>query len=165
MADAGCGRHQLDFGREKAPGRHRTSAARPRTAASTACARQRIRVAWSPGTCTSVSAGLSAYGYPMTAQAQLPPLLWSAIEAGPAALAELHNRNGRSGSVKEILTSTGNVQLGWQPARKYARVRSSFQHAFVQLDVDPKPSRAHRDLARLIRLRRIDVVISYNWDS
>lgn len=110
-----------------------------------------------------VGAGLSAYGYPMTAQ--LPPLLWQAVEADPGALAELRSRTGRLGSVKEILTSTDNIQLGWQLARRYARVRSAFQHAFVQLDADRKPSQAHRDLARLIRLRRIEVVISYNWDS
>lgn len=110
-----------------------------------------------------VGAGLSAYGYPMTAQ--LPPLLWQPVEADPGALAELRSRTGHLGSVKEILTSTDNIQLGWQLARRYARVRSAFQHAFVQLDADRKPSQAHRDLARLIRLRRIEVVISYNWDS
>jgi hypothetical protein len=109
-----------------------------------------------------VGAGLSAYGYPMTAE--LPPLLWQAIEADPAALNELRATTGRTGSAKEILSST-DVQLGWQLARKYARVRSAFQHAFVKLDDDRNPSPAHRDLARLVHLRRVRVVISYNWDS
>lgn len=109
-----------------------------------------------------VGAGLSAYGYPMTAE--LPPLLWQAIETDPAALDELRSTTGRIGTAKEILSST-NVQLGWQLTRTHPSVRSAFQHAFVQLDVDRKPSQAHRDLARLIRLRRVEVVISYNWDT
>jgi hypothetical protein len=110
-----------------------------------------------------VGAGLSAYGYPMTAE--LPPLLWQAIEADPAALEELRSRTGRSGPVKEILSSAANVQMGWQIARKHAPVRRTFQHAFRQLDADRKPSQAHHNLARLIRLRRVEVVISYNWDT
>jgi hypothetical protein len=111
-----------------------------------------------------VGAGLSAFGYPMTAE--LPPLLWQAIGDVPGAVEELRRVAGRTGSAKEILSaSPDHVQLGWQLAREIPEVRTAFQCAFARLDADREPSSAHLDLARLVHLGRVECVISYNWDS
>jgi hypothetical protein len=111
-----------------------------------------------------VGAGLSAGGYPMTAQ--LPPLLWQAIETVPDALTALREHSGTPGSAKEILSSDGNaLQEGWRLVRAFPLVRKAFQDAFTALDADREPSSAHFDLARLINSRHVEGVVSFNWDT
>lgn len=111
-----------------------------------------------------VGAGLSAGGYPMTAQ--LPPLLWQGIEDVPEALAELRARTNATGSAKEILSSDPDtLQVGWQFVREFSLVRQSFQSAFAALDADREPSSAHFDLARLVNTGHVEEVVSYNWDT
>lgn len=116
------------------------------------------------GAVVVVGAGVSAAHYPMTAQ--LPPLLWQAIETAPDALAELGLRAGATGSAKEILGSDpGTLQIGWQLVREFPLARKAFQSAFAALDADREPSSAHLDLARLIDSGHVEAVISYNWDT
>lgn len=111
-----------------------------------------------------VGAGLSAGGYPMTAQ--LPPLLWQAIEDVPDALAELRARTNATGSAKEVLSSNPTaLQIGWELIREFPSARLSFQSAFVALDADREPSSAHFDIARLVNTGHIEAVVSYNWDT
>ena len=111
-----------------------------------------------------MGAGVSAFAYPMTMQ--LPALLWQAIGEVDGAPAELARRTGRSGTPKEILgTAPETVALGWQLVRDILAVRQAFQRAFANLDAERDPSQAHRALARLIHEGRLQLVISYNWDS
>lgn len=111
-----------------------------------------------------VGAGLSAGGYPMTAQ--LPPLLWQAVDDVPEALAALSERTGRTGSAKEILSSDqGALQEGWRLVREFPLVRKTFQTAFAALDSDREPSSAHFDLARLVNSGHVEAVVSFNWDT
>lgn len=111
-----------------------------------------------------VGAGLSAGGYPMTAQ--LPPLIWQAIEDVPDALAELRARTSATGSAKEILSSDSTaLQVGWELIREFPSARLSFQSAFVALDADREPSSAHFDIARLVNTGHVEAVVSYNWDT
>lgn len=58
----------------------------------TADTTQAVGMIRSFGAFAVVGAGLSAGGYPMTAQ--LPPLLWQAIEDVPEALIALRERYG-----------------------------------------------------------------------
>ncbi len=111
-----------------------------------------------------IGAGVSAAHYPMTAQ--LPPLLWQAIEDAPDALTELRARTGAPGSAKEILgTDPNSLHVGWQLVREFPLARTAFQAAFAALDADREPSSAHRDLARLINSGHVEAVVSYNWDT
>lgn len=111
-----------------------------------------------------VGAGLSAYGYPMTKE--LPPLLWQAVEEVEGAAEELAKRTERDGSPKDILgTHQESVAPGWQLARDLPQVRASFQRAFVNLDADRDPSPAHEHMARLVYDGKIELVVSYNWDT
>ena len=57
------------------------------------------------------------------------------------------------------------MALGWHLVRDLPAVRHAFQSAFAELDADREPSPAHRQLARLIHEGRVQLVISYNWDS
>jgi len=116
------------------------------------------------GAVVVVGAGVSAGNYPMTAQ--LPPLLWQAIESVPDALSELRIRTGALGSAKEILgEDPGALQDGWQIVREFPAARAAFQSAFAALDADREPSSAHLDLARLIDSGHVEAVVSYNWDT
>lgn len=116
------------------------------------------------GAVVVVGAGLSAAHFPMTAQ--LPPLLWQAIEDATDALAELRRRAGATGSAKEILGSdTERLRIGWQLLREFPLARAAFQAAFAALDADRDPSSAHLDLARLIDSGHVEAVVSYNWDT
>lgn len=111
-----------------------------------------------------VGAGLSAGGYPMTAQ--LPPLLWQAIEDIPEALIALRERTGIAGSAKEVLASDQSaLEQGWRLVRAFPPVRAAFQAAFAALDADRDPSSAHFDLARLVNSGHIEGVVSFNWDT
>lgn len=111
-----------------------------------------------------VGAGVSAARYPMTAQ--LPPLLWQAIDDVPDALAELHERTNAVGSAKEILSSgTDTLRIGWQLVREFPLARQAFQSAFAALDSDREPLSAHFDLARLVNSGHVEAVVSYNWDT
>jgi hypothetical protein len=111
-----------------------------------------------------VGAGLSAYGYPMTKE--LPALLWQAIEEADGAAEELAKRTERDGSPKHILgTRPESVAPGWQLARDSPQVRAAFQRAFANLDADRDPSPAHEHLARLVHDGKVQLVISYNWDT
>ena len=111
-----------------------------------------------------VGAGLSAGGYPMTAQ--LPPLLWQAIESVPDALAALREHTGIPGGAKEILSSDQRaLQEGWRLVRAFPAVRRAFQTAFAALDADREPSSAHFDVARLVNSRHVEGVVSFNWDT
>lgn len=111
-----------------------------------------------------VGAGLSAGGYPMTAQ--LPPLLWQAIEGVPEALIAPRERTGIAGSAKEVLTSGQSaLEEGWRLVRAFPPVRTAFQEAFAVLDADRDPSSAHFDLARLVDSGQIEGVVSFNWDT
>lgn len=116
------------------------------------------------GALVVVGAGVSAAHYPMTAQ--LPPLLWQAIEDVPDALAELRARTGAAGTAKEILSSDlTTLQVGWQLVRDFPLARHAFQVAFAALGADKEPSSAHFDLARLISTGHVEAVVSYNWDT
>lgn len=116
------------------------------------------------GAVVVVGAGVSAAHYPMTAQ--LPPLLWQAIEDAPDALAELRARTATTGSAKEILGSDPDtLQIGWRLVREFPLARTAFQSAFAALDADREPSSAHLDLARLISSGHVEAVVSYNWDT
>lgn len=116
------------------------------------------------GAVVVVGSGVSAAHYPMTAQ--LPPLLWQAIEDSPDALAELRARTRAIGSAKEILGSDPDrLQIGWQLVREFPPARAAFQVAFAALDADREPSSAHLDLARLISSGHVEAVVSYNWDT
>lgn len=116
------------------------------------------------GAVVVVGAGVSAAHFPMTAQ--LPPLLWQAIEDAPDALAELRARTRATGSAKEILGSDPDMlQIGWQLVREFPLARAAFQMAFAALDGDREPSSAHLDLARLINSGHVEAVVSYNWDT
>lgn len=111
-----------------------------------------------------VGAGLSAYGYPMTKE--LPALLWQAIDEVEGAPEELAKRAGRDGSPKDILgTDPEWVALGWQLVREMPHVRAAFQQAFASLDADRDPSPAHEHLARLVHDGKVELVVSYNWDT
>ncbi|MFI5735798.1 hypothetical protein ACIA49_37145 [Kribbella sp. NPDC051587] len=111
-----------------------------------------------------VGAGVSASKYPMTAQ--LPPLLWQAIEDVPEALAELRARTGAAGSAKTILSSEPDrLQHGWQLVREFPAARWAYQSAFAALDADREPSSAHFDLARLVNTGHVEALVSYNWDT
>lgn len=111
-----------------------------------------------------MGAGVSAPNYPMTAE--LPPLLWQAISDVPEALSELQRVSQISGSAKEILSATqDSLDLGWKMVRDFPKVRTAFQRGFATLDANREPSAAHFYLAQLIRLGRVECVISYNWDS
>lgn len=111
-----------------------------------------------------IGAGLSAFGYPMTAQ--LPALLWQAIADVPGASDELASRAGREGSPKELLgEDPTTVRLGWDLVRAHPAVRRAFQEAFACLDADRSPSSGHRALAQLIHEGRVHQVVSYNWDT
>ncbi|GAB3132000.1 SIR2 family protein [Marisediminicola antarctica] len=116
------------------------------------------------GAVVVVGAGVSAAHYPMTAQ--LPPLLWHAIEDAPDALTELRARTRAIGSAKEILGSDPDrLDIGWQLVREFPHARAAFQVAFAALDADREPSSAHLDLARLINSGHVEAVVSYNWDT
>jgi hypothetical protein len=116
------------------------------------------------GALVVIGAGVSAGRYPMTAQ--LPPLLWQAIDDVPGALAELRARTSVVGSAKEILSSGPDVlQVGWQLVREFPLARRAFQSAFAALDSDREPSGAHFDLARLVNTGHVEAVVSYNWDT
>ena len=116
------------------------------------------------GAVVVVGAGVSVAHYPMTAQ--LPPLLWQAIDGAQDALTELRARTGASGNAKEILgLDTDALQVGWQLLREYPLARDAFQLAFAALDADREPSSAHLDLARLISSGHVEAVVSYNWDT
>ncbi len=94
------------------------------------------------GAVAVLGAGVSAARYPMTAQ--LPPLLWQAIEDTPLTLAELRKRAGIGGSAKQILGSGGSsLRLGWHLVREYPEARRAFQTAFAALDADREPSLTH----------------------
>lgn len=111
-----------------------------------------------------VGAGMSAYGYPMTKE--LPALLWRAIDEVEGAVVELARRVGRDGSPKAILgTDRESVGPGWQLARDMPQVRVAFQRAFANLDADRDPSLAHEHLARLVHDGKVELVVSYNWDT
>ncbi|MEU7575768.1 trypsin-like peptidase domain-containing protein [Micromonospora sp. NPDC049240] len=116
------------------------------------------------GALVVIGAEVSSGRYPMTAQ--LPPLLWQAIDDVPDALAELRARMSAPGSAKEILSSGPDVlQVGWQIVREFPLARRAFQTAFAALDSDREPSGAHFDLARLVNTGHVEVVVSYNWDT
>lgn len=116
------------------------------------------------GALVVIGAGVSADRYPMTAQ--LPPLLWQAIDDVPDALAELRARTNATGNAKEILSSRPDMlQVGWQLVREFPLARQAFQSAFAALDSDREPSGAHFDLARLVNTGHVEAVVSYNWDT
>ncbi|WP_158171289.1 P-loop NTPase [Rhodococcus sp. JT-3] len=123
-----------------------------------------IEMVRSYGALVVVGAGVSVNRYPMTAQ--LPPLIWQAIDNTDEALAELRIRTGALGSAKEILASeTDKLQVGWQLIREFPSTRRLFQSAFAALDGERAPSSAHYDLARLVHSRHVETVVSYNWDT
>jgi len=116
------------------------------------------------GSCFVLGAGMSAGNFPMTAQ--LPALLWHAIDQDPQALAELRIATGKSGHAKSILSQAGvELAAGWQILRQSATARRIFQHGFAAVDEEREPSDGHRALARLIDAGHVQVVVSYNWDT
>ena len=125
---------------------------------------QAVGMVRSFGALVVIGAGVSADRYPMTAQ--LPPLLWQAIDAVPDVLEELRARASATGSAKEILSSGLEVLgIGWQLVRESPLARRAFQSAFAALDADREPSSAHFDLARLVNTGHVEAVVSYNWDT
>ncbi len=116
------------------------------------------------GALAVVGAGVSAGHFPMSAQ--LPALLWQAIDSDDEALQQLRARVGQTGGAKELLGSEpGDLGPGWGLVRESASVRSSFQEGFAALDGDREPAKAHFELARLINSRHVEMVVSYNWDT
>ena len=109
-----------------------------------------------------VGAGASADSFPMTAD--LPALLWQAIDRSPGALAELQDARGTSGSAKDLLRGE-DLTLGWALIRRFADARGEFQQAFAHLDADRPPGAAHLGLARLVHQGAVTCVVSLNWDS
>jgi hypothetical protein len=107
-----------------------------------------------------LGAGLSAGRYPMTAQ--IPALIWQAIDAGPAALNDLRQRlNRETGSAKELLSIPHvPANVGWGLLRTYHDAMKAFKDAFVAHDADADPSEAHHALARLIHAQRVVGVVS-----
>lgn len=111
-----------------------------------------------------VGAGLSIDRFPLTAD--LPALLWHAIDSHPDAVATLREKLGASGGAKQLLgNEPGRLRAAWDVVRATPAVRASFQSAFAALDADKDPTSAHFDLARLIESRHVEVVISFNWDT
>jgi hypothetical protein len=110
-----------------------------------------------------IGAGLSAFGYPMTAD--LPALLWQAINDVDGAQSELAVQAGRPVTARDLDEDRALVGLGWDLVRANGAVRQAFQTAFASLDAARAPSLGHRALAELIHDGRVHQVISYNWDT
>jgi hypothetical protein len=117
------------------------------------------------GAVAVLGAGISAPRFPLTAQ--LPPLVWHAIDTDPRARAALASELSRpSGTAKAIIGSDPiRLAAAWRLIEANADIRSEFQHAFAQLDMDRDPTPAHYALARLVQAGLVEYVISLNWDT
>lgn len=116
------------------------------------------------GAVVIIGAGVSAGAFPMTPQ--LPPLLWQGIDASSGASRALRERIGRTGSAKQLIgEDPTRLGLGWHLLRDFNDARGTFQDAFAALDLSRRPSQAHRDLARMVHDGRVELVISFNWDT
>lgn len=117
------------------------------------------------GSVAVLGAGISAARFPLTAQ--LPPLLWHAIDSDPHVRSALASDLQRPGdTAKEVIgTDPSGLTAAWQMVEAQPEIRSEFQRAFARLDLDRDPTPAHFAVARLIRAGLIEFVISFNWDT
>lgn len=117
------------------------------------------------GAVAVLGAGLSASRYPMAAQ--LPSLLWHAIDSNPAERLALATGLERpDATAKELIgEEEATVLAGWRVVENDPEVREAFQEAFARLDADREPTPAHYALARLLHSGLIEYVVSFNWDT
>jgi hypothetical protein len=112
-----------------------------------------------------LGAGLSASQYPMTAN--LPPLVWMALDADPPTRTRVAAQIGsRETTAKAIVSSdAGAMEIAWREIAASPRTRRVFQSAFADLDLEREPTTAHFALAQMIRASVVEYVVSFNWDT
>ena len=119
------------------------------------------------GAVVVVGAGLSwPAGIPLTAQ--LPPLLWQALDEHPAARADVATALGEADRPAKLLVGDREraVAAAYNALRRYDGARWSFQRAFAARDRSVSfQSPAHDGLARLFHRGVAEVVVSFNWDT
>jgi hypothetical protein len=101
--------------------------------------------------------------------AQLPSLLWHALDTDDDARALLIARHGWSGDTGKALVGDdpARINLAYSVVESSAVARRAYQDGFKQLDNQRtvQPSPAHAALAELLHRRIIETVISFNWDT
>jgi hypothetical protein len=112
-----------------------------------------------------LGAGLSASQYPMTAD--LPPLVWMALDADPPTRTRVAEQVGSAATTGKTIVSSdpGAMEIAWREIAASDRARRVFQNAFVDLDLEREPTPAHFALARMIRANVLEYVVSFNWDT
>jgi hypothetical protein len=115
-----------------------------------------------------VGAGASiGAGYPLTRS--LPPHLWRAVDADPAALDLLaQTLGGDTESAKKLVgDSEATLRAAYAIVKQSPVAFRAFQESFQALDQVRASafSPAHDVLAELLHRRIVEVVISLNWDT
>ncbi|MFI1034675.1 hypothetical protein [Streptomyces sp. NPDC020951] len=120
------------------------------------------------GVVAVVGAGLSLSArYPTSAG--LAALLWDAVDADPAARADLAAELGKADMPTKLLV--GDNGDHWDPAWRTVEgspaARQRFQQEMANLDRhrSAQPSAAHEALAALIHAGVVECVVSLNWDT
>lgn len=118
------------------------------------------------GAVVLAGAGLShSAGYPLTAQ--LPSIIWHALDTVPAARARVATKLGRKdGLAKALIASNPRaIALAFDAFRELPQAAIAFQRAFSARDKETRFTPAHEAIARLYHENIAEIVISYNWDT
>ncbi len=99
--------------------------------------------------------------------AQIPPLVWAALDAHTVTRNKVATRLGRQDGRAKILVGSGTdtLRIAWSEIAQSVPARRAFQDAFADLDLEREPTPAHLALARMIRAGVLEYVISFNWDT
>jgi hypothetical protein len=99
--------------------------------------------------------------------AELPSLLWHALDAYPSDRAALARDLGKEDRpAKELIDAdSAALDAAWRAVEQSVEMRATFQLAFARLDTDREPAPAHYALARLLHAGVVEFVVSFNWDT
>jgi hypothetical protein len=119
------------------------------------------------GAVVVVGAGFShPAGMPLVAE--LPPLVWHALDIDSAARTMVAGRLNRPDATSKILVGNnpGALAVAFDALRAHTRARQAFQNAFAARDAAANVQfPAHDALAQLFHRGIAELVVSYNWDT
>jgi hypothetical protein len=118
------------------------------------------------GAVVLAGAGLShSAGYPLTAQ--LPSIIWHALDAVPPARASVATKLGRKDEFAKALIGSDPraIAFAFDAFRALPQAAIAFQRAFSARDKETRFTPAHEAIARLYHENIAEIVVSYNWDT
>lgn len=119
------------------------------------------------GALVVIGAGASR-GAGMPLVAELPPLVWFALDSDTGARAEVAEALGvENRDAKMVVGSDdGALRLAFDSLRRHKNARLAFQEAFARRDRAAEfQYAAHDALARLFHRGTAEIIVSYNWDT